>query len=58
MLNDQYDRSLNGETEKARAIYYSMLTQFTDEEYASIRNGAERQLQELDEKEKRKRSLQ
>ena len=49
---------VNGETEKARAIYYSMLTQFTDEEYASIRNGAERQLQELDEKEKRKKSLQ
>jgi hypothetical protein len=49
---------VNGETEKARAIYYSMLTQFTDEEYASIRNGAERRLQELDEKEKRKKSLQ
>lgn len=49
---------VNGETQKARAIYYSMLTQFTDEEYLSIRNGAERQLQELDEKEKRKKALQ
>ena len=28
---------VNGETDKARAIYYSILTQFADEEYASIR---------------------
>jgi hypothetical protein len=48
---------VNGETEKARAIYYSMLTQFAGEEYASIRNGAERQLLELDEKERRKKAL-
>ena len=27
---------VNGETDKARAIYYSMLTQFVDEEYVSI----------------------
>ena len=48
---------VNGETDKARAIYYSILTQFADEEYASIRNGAERQLLELDEKERRKKAL-
>lgn len=48
---------INGETDKARAIYYSILTQFADEEYASTRNGAERQLQELDDKEKRKKAL-
>jgi hypothetical protein len=47
----------NGETDKARAICYSMLTQFADEEYASIRHGAERQLQELDDKEQRKKTL-
>ena len=48
---------VNGETDKARAIYYSILTQFADEEYASTRNGAERQLQELDDKEERKKAL-
>lgn len=48
---------VNGETDKARDIYYSMLTQFADEEYASIRKGAERQLQELDQKERRKKAL-
>lgn len=49
---------VNGETDKARAIYYSILTQFADEEYASIRNSAGRQLRELDEKEQRKKALQ
>ena len=49
---------VNGETEKARAIYYSVLTLFADEEYASIRKTSEGRLQGLDEKEQRKKTLQ
>ena len=48
---------VNGETEKARAIYYSVLTMFADEDYASIRRAAESRLQDLDDKEKRKKAL-
>ncbi len=48
---------VNGETDKARAIYYSIMTLFADEEYASIRKAAESRLQELDEKEQRKKAL-
>ena len=48
---------VNGETDKARAIYYSILTLFADEEYASIRKAAEGRLQGLDEKEQRKKAL-
>lgn len=48
---------VNGETDKARAIYYSILTLFADEQYASIRKAAESQLQELDDKEKRKKAF-
>lgn len=49
---------VNGETDKARAIFYSMMTLFADEEYASLRKTAEGRLQELDEKERRKKALQ
>lgn len=53
------DESLiNGETDKARAIYYSIVTLFADDEYASIRNAAESRLQELDQREQRKKALQ
>ena len=48
---------VNGETEKARAIYYSVLTMFADDDYASIRKAAESRLQDLDDKEKRKKAL-
>lgn len=49
---------VNGETDKARAVFYSMMTLFVDEEYATIRKSAERRLQDLDEKEQRKKALQ
>ncbi len=48
---------VNGEIDQARAIYYSILTLFTDEDYASIRHAAESRLQELDAKEQRKKAL-
>ncbi|MGC3972815.1 MAG: hypothetical protein QM771_00325 [Nitrospira sp.] len=48
---------VNGETDKARAVYYSIMTLFADEEYVSIRKTAESQLQELDDKERRKKAL-
>ncbi|HVG03106.1 MAG TPA: hypothetical protein VM842_09455 [Nitrospira sp.] len=48
---------VNGETDKARAIYYSVVTLFADEDYASIRKAAESRLQELDQKEQRKKAL-
>lgn len=48
---------VNGETDKARGIYYSILTLFADEQYASIRKAAESRLQELDDKEKRKKAF-
>ena len=48
----------NGETDKARAIYYSILTLFTDEESVSIHKAAAARLQELDEREQRKKALQ
>ncbi|MEP7152846.1 MAG: hypothetical protein ABI856_14140 [Nitrospira sp.] len=48
---------VNGETDKARAIYYSIVTLFAEGEYASTRKAAESRLQELDEKERRKQSL-
>ncbi|MCE3224418.1 MAG: hypothetical protein K0S58_2598 [Nitrospira sp.] len=51
------DYLVNGETDKARAVYYSILTLFADEEYASIRKAAEDRLQGLDEKEQRKKML-
>jgi hypothetical protein len=51
------DYLVNGETDKARAVYYSILTLFADEEYASIRKAAEGRLQGLDEKEQRKKAL-
>ena len=49
---------INGETDKARAIYYSILTLFTDEESVSIHKAAAARLQELDEREQRKKALQ
>lgn len=48
----------NGEIQKARAIYYSILAMFVDEEYASIRKAAENRLHEMDEREQRKKALQ
>jgi hypothetical protein len=51
------DYLVNGETDKARAIYYAILTLFADDEYASIRTAAESRLRELDEKEQRKKAL-
>jgi AICAR transformylase/IMP cyclohydrolase PurH len=48
----------NGEAHKARAIYYSVLSLFPEDEYRSIREAAQTELKRLDDKEQRTKDLQ